>query len=299
MTKKVKEFTIYKNDYTVDDFQSDSLKVRGYKYSSTEYDSMGNTVREVKYSFDGIAEEGIERKYDDASRLVEEVYIAEGEVAERKSYNYNEKGFIEQEIKHYLDGSADTILYFYDEEDRLTGKELRDSDGVVEFSQKYEHKGDKLVTERHYDEAERLTSEKTFSYDEQGRLVESTEWNDEEDRLMRNVVEFDDQGKQIGTLFYIDNKLRGKTILTYNDKSHVEKITEETPGEIHFVYLHYDGNGNVIRQEEYNQHEELLNRVERKFDEQNQVTESHVFIDGQGRSMSQKYFLRYEYVYFE
>jgi antitoxin component YwqK of YwqJK toxin-antitoxin module len=108
----------------------------------------------------------------------------------------------------------------------------------------------------------------------------------------------DENGKKTAAYRYIDDQLVEKTTYELDEKGRLIKIVDENQYGKSIIQLGYDENGNIIKQEEYDQDKNLLNRVYRRYDKNNNLIESDVFIDGRGERMSQKYVIRYKYEYY-
>ncbi len=57
--------------------------------------------------------------------------------------------------------------------------------------------------------------------------------------------------------------------------------------------------GQVITEEELDGQGEVIMTIHRTYDEDEEPDEVQVYIDGRGNTISQHYFLKYEYAYFE
>ena len=76
-------------------------------------------------------------------------------------------------------------------------------------------------------------------------------------------------------------------------------IMEESVTGIEILNIEYDEQGNMAVQETVTEKDELISRVERSHDENNQIMTTHIHIEGRGQRPSQDYRIRFEYVYFD
>jgi len=230
MEKKIKSITLFKNDYLLDDVQSEELNLKGYKYSETKYDTQGNVLAEIKYSQDDEIMEKVVNRYDENGHLIEEIYyMDENEIAERRSFDRDENSKIFKEYKHYLDESKDTIEYKYDTQGLLIEKVTYDVDGDIERKDTYLYSNAKPIEHKSYDEEGNLVFEKLLTYDDSGQVVESVEWDEERDERIKLVENYDDMGNKKETLRYNDqDQLVEKMTYVADEQGRLAKLIEET-----------------------------------------------------------------------
>jgi YD repeat-containing protein len=204
-------------------------------------------------------------------------------------------GKISRELKHYLDGSFDTISYLYDSQGHLIEKVTTDEEGVVESRTVFEYMDSRLSAEKEMDDLGDVVSEKKYLFDDNGHLAEFTEWDRENNRHIRTVDEYNEQGLRVRSSRYIDGKLRERIGYTQDEKGRVTRMTEENERGGSTYQFEYDDSGNVLLQEETDGQGIVISKMERTYDALGRIQENRVFIDGQGRRMSQYY--KVEYVY--
>ena len=297
MSKKIKSVRLFKHD---DAGKKDSDSVnKGYKYSMTDYDENGNIILEVRFNPDEELEDKYIYKYDKKNQLIEDIhYLTYKDIAEHKTYDMDEKGKIIKVYKHYNDGSKDTIEYRYNEKDLLIEQVTIDSYDEIEAKNIYEYENENLILEEVY-EYDELISKQSFSYDEKGNIIEENKWT-EDDGNLRRVNEYNDNNELIKVLFYNrKEKLAAKTEYSYSESGKISKVTEEDQHGKNITTIQYDDKGNAVEQVETNPNGDVNNKAIRKFNENNDVVETGVFIDLHGTGPNQEYILRYEYDYFE
>ena len=298
MEKKIKSTKVSKYDFSGEDKFPEQLKGEGIKHNLTEYNEMGNITLESKYDDDGRFESKETKKYDDKGKLIEEKnYISERQVADHKTFEIDEKGKVQKAFKHYDDGSKDTINYEYDGDGNLIKKTTIDSYDEEESQEIAQYENGKVVRTEliEYDESMKWES---FELDKEGKILVHKLWHQDEQEITFNNS-YDDKGNIIKTLVHNEKKeLTAKTQYGYNKENQLQSIEEETRNGITSTQIKRDKNGNAIEQMEYNGNKETNNSVERKFNENNDVTETKVFINMHGRDVNQRYVLKYEYEYF-
>lgn len=296
--KKIKSTTLMKFDYVIEDVVAEEIEIKGAKYSYTEFDEQGNLLLEVKYNKNGGVEEKYENKFNDLGQLVEEIiYLPDDEVAQHKTFEYNNEGSIAKAHKHYQDGSKDTVTSRY-EHGKLVEKITTDSDDEVEAKEEFVYKDSHLVSRKVY-EYDELVSDESFDYDESGNLIEQTKWTtDDQDSKYYN--HFNEKGNLIKTLTSnIKDELLAKNEYFYDEEGLLEKINEESIHGKNTTLLEYDEHKNSIRQVEINQQGDFNNEALRMYNENNDVVESEVMVNLHGMGINQHYILKYEYEYFD
>jgi len=297
MAKKVKSINLYKKDFFPSKSNPEKVRSNEYKFSTTEYDENGNVVLELKFNADHQLEDKFVNKYNDKGVLVEEKhYLSAKDLAEHKTYELDESGKILQAFKHYNDGTRDKIQYTYDNNGNLTKKTTIDSYDEVEAKEVFEYEGKNLIKKESF-EYDDLVSKDTFAYDPDGNVVEESSWTEEDSNRRSNT--YDKNGHIEKVLFYNKkDELVAKTTYRYNEEGKIIGVAEETPYGNSKTTISYDEKGNAIEQIEKNDQGVLNNSAKRKFNENNDVVETEVFIEMHGKGVNQQYELRYEYAYF-
>jgi len=297
MAKKVKSINLYKKDFFPSKSNPEKVRSNEYKFSTTEYDENGNVVLELKFNADHQLEDKFVNKYNDKGVLVEEKhYLSAKDLAEHKTYELDESGKILQAFKHYNDGTRDKIQYTYDNNGNLTEKTTIDSYDEVEAKEVFEYEGTNLIKKESF-EYDDLVSKDTFAYDPDGNVVEESSWTEEDSNRRSNT--YDKNGHIEKVLFYNKkDELVAKTTYRYNEEGKIIGVAEETPYGNSKTTISYDEKGNAIEQIEKNDQGVLNNSAKRKFNENNDVVETEVFIEMHGKGVNQQYELRYEYAYF-
>lgn len=122
--KKIKTIAQYKEDFVPEGLSSDKVLENRYLYSRTKYAGNGSVIEDERFDAQGNPEEKEVRSYDEEGRLKESKSILHGEVAEHKSYEY-EDGKLKREYVHYM------VVMEYDEQGNNILQEERMEDGTV------------------------------------------------------------------------------------------------------------------------------------------------------------------------
>ncbi|MFW5687916.1 MAG: hypothetical protein ACOCXV_03210 [Bacteroidota bacterium] len=293
----LEETLVYKKELILKSTTEDALEENEFLLSRTLFDKEGRVISEIQYDSDGHISQEHLYTYDENGFLLEEMLREEdGFVAEHKTFEPDEKGRIAKEMRHYMDGSFDTITCSYNEEGLLSKKVSVDPDGDTESTEEYTYTGGRLT---HYilkDGDDEVLTEKSMVYDDDGNVVELTEYDASEDTTLRREMEYYPSGnRKLALTYNSKGQLVEKISLRENEKGQPVQMTEETHHKKNTVNMSYDAAGNVILQEEFDKNGELISKVERTFDEQQRLVSSEVFIHGAGRGPSRNYTLRQEY----
>ena len=263
------------------------------------FDIQGNVEEHIQYLSDGSIEDRVTNAYNTDGKLAEEVlYDADGVIAERRTLEYSEKGKLLKEFKHYEDGSRDITTYVYDEAGHLTEKIFGDDSSYVEKREVFTFEGDKLISVQEFGEEDDLLKSRTYTYDADGNLEESSE--SPTDNGGRKVTIFNSNALPELVKYYSEaGNLIARHTYEYNENGQVTDISEETQSGTSSSHTEYDENGQAVIIEDKSANEELNHRIERTYDQGGNILTSHVFINGQGRNHNQHYLERIEYIFFE
>ncbi|MBP6978103.1 MAG: hypothetical protein PHD61_03545 [Bacteroidales bacterium] len=297
MTKRIGSLTVMMHNYGIDDFQDNELHVETYPYTRSVFDDQGNAVEEITFTKEGETESRYVRKYDAQGILTEELYYSGEDLTDRRTFERRSDGKLIREYRHYLDGSLDTISYLYNDQDQLSEKVTRDDEDFLESRTLFEYMDSRLVAEKETDGEGELISEKKVVYNDAGHPVEQMEWTRENDYRMRLAEELDEQGMRIRSARYINGRLVERMGYQHDEKGQVLQMTEENERGSSIYTFEYDALGNMTLQEEQDREGRVISRIERTYDGEGRILENKVFIDGQGRRMSQHYRLEYIYTF--
>jgi len=300
MEKKIKTITAYRFDYMPGDEENEEVQLDGYKTASEEFDSNHKLLKEVTYDENEEIEQVYVYKYNENGFLTEEtLYYDTEEIVNRKTYTLNDKGLIIKEIVYYSETEKDTIEYKYNDIDQILEKVHQNQEGVIESTEKFVYFNNNLVENSVYDAENKLTSQKLHKFDEKGREIEYINNDLVEDIRFTKEYTYDEQGRRIESLTYNDNnQLTEKQLVEYATGNKPSQIIEETAFRKSTTRFTYDERGNLILQEEYNRKEELVSKINRVFDENNLLLESDIVINSMKDDIGMHYLMKNEYSFF-
>jgi YD repeat-containing protein len=292
------ETLVYKTEYLLQSSSHDYLEEREYLLTRTLTNEQGKVLSEIHYSPEGNVLQQYSYTYNAAGFLTEEKLTEEdGFVAEHRTYQPDEHNRIHKEFSHYTDGSFDTIQYSYNQQGLLVAKHTYDPDGEPESTETFEYRDGVLVHYLQRDADDNVLSEKTITPNQKGDPLEVEEYDGTDDSSYRQVSEYYPSGNRKETRTYDhNNKLVAKVTLTENPEGRLSEVVEETHQKKNTIRFEYDKAGNIISQQEYDRHGQLVGSIERTYDEDNKLISSKFFVDSQGKGLSKNYTLRQEWI---
>lgn len=291
--KKIKTIAQYKEDFVPEGLNSDKILENRYLYSRTKYDESGNVIEDERFDAQGNPEEMEVKFYDDEGRLTESKSILHGEVAEHKSYEY-EDGKLNREYVHYVDGAKDTVEYDY-EDGVLKKKLFYDEDQELEKSVFFEREQDRL-SEITKDEDGGVIEEKHQNYDN-NLLVEESYTDHFSGTSYRVKYSYDDSGREKASQRYdSEGGLLESVEKTYDEDGNLIRLEDVENQRV--VVMEYDDQGNNILQEERMKDGTVVSSISRAFDADGLHISSEVFLNGMGQQMSQRYNVYREYEFY-
>jgi|AntAceMinimDraft_17_1070374.scaffolds.fasta_scaffold06264_6 antitoxin component YwqK of YwqJK toxin-antitoxin module len=296
MKKLIKSITSYRKDYLLKNAQTNKIDTKEFKLSYTEYNRQNKIVKDIRYNQDGSIEQMYKYRYNDKGQMIEETLsYSENEIAEKRTFELDDKGLVKKEFRPYLDGNVDTLVYNYDSENNLIEKTIIDSDNNIDSKDVFEYNNKKITKESVYEEADNLISYNIYKYDEAGNIVETIKWEAEDNKKIKIVDFFIEKGSRTKSLVYNSlNQLISKTIfIEENDR--IIQVLEEDQYKKDTTNITYDKKGNIIEEKEYNIKNQLNHKVIKKYNDNNDIIESAVFIDRHEQGINQDYVVRYEY----
>lgn len=194
-----------------------------------DYSADGRLVREEIYVGNAMSWR-VRYKYDDAGRVVEEVfYDAEEDSTSQYLYSYNDEGNMVESNIYENDELSSTKHYKYDDKSQEIEFEMLNADGTMMFKE--------------------LTS-----YDKRGNVVEKCYYNVDSSLDNRSVYEYDKRGNLVKvTLYNEQGDVEGCVIKTYDESDNFTEHAEyRADGKLDFrIVMKYDAQGNQIERIHY------------------------------------------------
>jgi len=306
MDKKIKSVKSIHVDYAMENpsnpAETEWIEKETYTASLNEFDPQGDILKASSYNHDQEIHEFYEYKYNENHKVVEELcYFDEDQVAEHKFIEWDENGLaVSEKIIYQEDGSETTSYFTYNEAKQVIEKRILDQDDELEELDKFEYDGDKLISESKFDCDMKLVYTNKYKFDEKGNMIEYEHSSSDPYEFLRHEYFYNEQGEREKVLKYnYKNMLVEKNIMEFDEQGNLIELFEETQTTKKTTKLYYDDNGNQIKQEEFNEDDEIIISIDRTYDADNQMLESLVFAQNPDDGVQQMYAYRYEYEYWE
>lgn len=297
MEKKIKSVELYRTNIVPGDTGEEDIMVEEYMMNRTVYDEEGNETERITYSPEGETEERIIVKYSNG-HPIEEILELEGELAERTTREFDEKGTLLIEFRHYQDGEPDKISYTY-EDGKPVQKLVTDSDGDEGEKFLWHYKDGKLIKGVSYNEYGDIDLTREHSYNEAGYLEEIIETRISTDDKVQIISLFDEAGHLVQEKQY-DRKgnlvMRVTNIIGDNNLP-AQTENETTMGKTISVFT-YDEKGNNIKLEEKTSEGEVYAIIDRHYDETGHIIGARVHMEPELNRPGQNYALVYKYEFY-
>ncbi|MEI7896354.1 MAG: hypothetical protein WCJ26_04925 [bacterium] len=199
----------------------------------------------------------------------------------------------------------------YDPDGRPIREVRYNREGEFEEMYEYEYDGQGNLTREAYSPVEdEVAEEKTFVRNEAGLVQHALKryqdgsidtiaylYNDSGELVSRTTTTDEGEVEQVETFEWENGTLVNRRVTNENG----ELIEEPGHDEIKPNETRITSNekGQVITEEELDENGEVFMTVNRSYFDDGLADEVDVFIDGQGKTISRHYFLKYEYTFFE
>jgi hypothetical protein len=290
--RKIKTISANRETYTVLSALDKELTLVKHPAFLREFDEKGKLISESNFDFEGQITEKYVYKYEN-DLLVEKVtFYDETEEAEKEFHAYAQ-GLRTKTTIQYNEGYEETFIYEYDQKGRLLSRKSEEEFGEKDL---YEYLNNNIILKQ-FDEDGNNYSTIRSTLDTKGRVISKTV-SDENGENQTDYVydEFDRIGEEIE--INLSDSSTKKNIIDYDSDGKPLKITSINDDEITITKYSYDSLGNEILQEETDENDNLYHKVQRKFDEEGNVLETHVEIIDTN-SIDRNYSLYYHYQFFE
>jgi len=279
----------------ISDLDETAIREKEFIYQLTVINESGLQDEVITYNPDGTVEHKYKYKYNSEGKVIDELLVeADEEITQHRSMEYNTEGVLVKEYVHYLDGTADQLIYTYNKEGRLVSRRSIDSDGETGNYLVNVYDGEFLVSETEYEIGGEIITQHKIVYDEHGNIIEEVFRTPEENYHL--IYSYDENGKaSVRRRYNEDKHLLERNTFTYDTEGRISESMEETSSGIEITYVFYDAAGNVIKQEEKTEEGELLSTLERCYDETNRLISTTVFYDKPGPQAAYHYRIRLEY----
>jgi hypothetical protein len=221
MEKVTRSITVTQYDYIISIENDEEVDPNGHPNHYSEFDAEGRPLKEIRYNRHGDFEEMFEYGYDERGNLVRESYYpVENEIAEEKTFIRDEAGLVLRALKHYQDGSVDTIGYEYNETGQLVKRITTSDEGEVEQVETFEWENGEMVNHQVLDENGDLIpgpdvsglrqNETRVTQNDKGQVITEEELDEDGEVYMTVNRSYDEDGRADEVDVFIDGQ--GKAI---------------------------------------------------------------------------------------
>lgn len=210
-------------------YGEEDITEQTFVQAEISYNSEGKVLTEKHFNADESLESAVENEYD-----------AQGLIAVSSQFDETEE-------------LCQKNVFEYDEQKNVLKKGCFYGEGSPEYSTRYIYENGLLTREDSYNEDEFDYTEKSYEYDEHGRLKCRTEYDEDSQVMYRYTHDYDDNNRIIKTLFEeVVNKDSRTYTYEYDENGRkVKELTFNFGGKlIAKSYFTYDENGNLLEQED-------------------------------------------------
>jgi len=296
-----KKVSVYRTNLVNVGIGQGQMQTVPYLASVTEFTPGGLTRSQSSFSSEGILAEKMAWEYDENGRVRSQSYFSEDvEPSEIILFERNAKGDVLKETKQYIDGSADTTTYVYDDKERLTEKITVDDEGKPDLREVFTWNENLMVKREVFDAEGNITELDEYAYDAAGHMVEHRRVDEETGENFRMVSKYNEAGHKVKDQLYDeDGELVETSRYSFDKTGKVTSLAVESDDKNSTTRYLYDEKGNHLGHEEVNHEGDQVLWVEHTYDGENNLTGSVVFANGGRVAMSQHYELQYVYEWFD
>lgn len=241
----MKTLKIYKTEHHRVGYHEGDIKAEEFMEVCAEYNTAGQIVREERYNADGTVNTLTVNQYSDSELLVgTELFDHDHVLIEKVTNEYNDLRKIVCQKNCFGDSTKEYVTrYVYDKSWNLIRHEVYSGNELeyVEKTFEYDENG-RLAKEIQNDEYGKAQYVNRYSYDERGLVVKFV--HDEVQNKDRRTLEYeyDTAGNRTKELVYdYDNTLIAKTYYTYNEQNRLIQTEEEDLDNYRCIKMDYDG----------------------------------------------------------
>ncbi len=301
MTQKIKNIRKYNRYFKSFNFSNtQEAGEEEHLESNIEMNTNGDTVSEEKFSADGELEERNTYSYNEKGKLMEHslLYAAE-DATEKRVLVRDDAGRLLKETKYYGGEAGEHTEYTYNSEGEPVERKNYDEEGsfISREVYNYDDKGG-LSEQIIYDDKDVVTSKVTYTSGED-KSIEQCEYDGKNKLLNRTVVMFNEGGKEISsTQTTPEGKLISCIVTIYDERGNVaERQYKDFYSKV--IRYQYDEKDRCIMQELFDGNGTLLRKNIYEFDEHGNLSSEQTYEMDTSRGGRDKHFeSRYEYEFY-
>ncbi|MEM9821651.1 MAG: hypothetical protein AAF985_11285 [Bacteroidota bacterium] len=258
----------------------------------------GNLLLQEQYALDGRIEQKIERAYDSEQRLVEEKQYTEGDAPHQVISNtYDENGKLNRSTTRYMDGALSNTDFVYDLSARSEEMTTRDEAGQIEEKvvRSFDQEG-RVLEQSEYGEEESFVKSVKSSYNDAGRPLERHYKTEETEYKHFYDYEYDEEGRiTYAEIFDVKEDLIRTDEITYDERGNQKEVAMKNYADGWSIVDRYTYNeqDQLVKEERFMANGDPVESKEYQMDEHGFVLQQEV------RNRNGWTIHRYQYEFFE
>jgi len=268
--------------------------------SNIQMNVNGDTVSDEKFSADGELEERNTYAYDEKGKLIEHslLYAAE-DATEKRVLERDDSGKLLKETKYYSGDPGEHTEYSYNSQGEPIERKNFDEEGnfISRDVFNYDDKGG-LTEQVSFDEKEKVLSKVTYATGGD-KSIEQCEYDGNNKLLSRTILKFNDAGKEISsTQTTPEGKLVSGIVTLYDERGNAtERQYKDFYSKV--IRYQYDEHDRCTMQELFDGNGMLMRKNIYEFDEQGNLSREQTYEMDTSRGGRDKHFeTRYEYEFY-
>lgn len=295
MAKAIKSIETTRIDYVLGSIQDNEISSVEQLESIQNFDQQGNLIEQIDYDSSGEIAMHVRNTYQNSLIIKKEILDQSGDIQEDKTYFYKDN-LLEKVVTHYAEGYEDETLYTYDANQQLlsaiTYDEGEESDKII-----YSRETNQLKVEV-FNDFGHMESRETQVRNDKGLLIHRKLEDVEAGIREEWEYIYNEQDQPIESRYTRNpDAIRHTTKHFYEEGLEVRNETFDGKN-TSVQYFQYNDQKEIVSQKEYNDKEELNHSIQRVYDENHQLLESHVEINQHGMGMDARYSILHKNAYY-
>ena len=261
-------------------FQANDIQEERFIEAEFFYNLQGYLTKEIHYNSLNHIESTVENEYnDDGLPILSAQYDESGELCQKNTFAYNDKGDVTRKGCFYGEFSPEYATIYVYEKGILQREDSYDEDvfSHTEKTYEYDPKGRlHLLTE--FDEDGNILYKTTDTYNEEDLLIKRLHEEVQENDSRTFIFEYDENKHKTKELLYnYNDKLIAKAYYRYDAEGNVIEMEEENLDIFRLTRYTYEGK-NCIKIAQFDKNDTLLSWSDYVYDDQNEISEIKNYI---------------------
>jgi hypothetical protein len=301
MAQKIKNIKRYNRYFKTFNFSNtQEVAEEEHLESNIQLNENGDTLSEEKFSVDGELEERNTYAYNDKGKLTEHslLYAAE-DATEKRVLERDEAGRLLKETKFYGGDTGEHTEYVYNSEGEPVERKNFDEEGNFISRDVFTYDGKGSLSEQvSYDVKEKIISKITYATAED-KSIEQCEYDGNGKLQNKTVIKFGEGGKETSSVQTTpEGKLISSITSVYDERGNVkERHYKDFYSKT--IRYQYDDQDRCTMQELFDGNGTLLRKNMYEFDEQGNLSTEQTYEMDTSRGGRDKHFeTRFEYEFY-